>query len=279
MALIPFATHKLIPAGSNDPPIIPIGIIWHVDAGNAYDLYDYFRYRSGGIESHGHIPLDGELFQYRNTGYEADANLKANSFYKDGKRYGYLSFETQGYGRGLWTPAQLRKMKMVMEWGHEEHGIPLRVCRNPQDPGIGYHTLFGAPSAWTPVAKSCPGPDRKKQFHNTIVPWLEAGGGQEDDMSWNEEFDAWHPGDKDPGDKMSAAQQLNQARGYAQEAFKEARSADKYARRANAKAGRIENALKALATGMEPAVRKAVEDALAEAVIDVDVNVNTGGEA
>lgn len=174
MSLIPFAEKKLITPGSSDPRIIPIGVIWHVDAGNASDLYDFFKNRSGGIESHGHVRLDGHLYQYRDTDYEADANYKANSFVENGKRYGYLSFETQGFGDGEWTEAQLDTIQEVNLWAHEEYGIPYRVCRNSTDPGYGYHTLFGSPSAWTPVAKSCPGPKRIKQFHSIVVPRMQS---------------------------------------------------------------------------------------------------------
>lgn len=175
MALIPFAEKKLIPPGANDPRIIPIGFIFHVDAGNARDLFGFFRDRSGGIESHGHIRKDGHLYQYRDTESEADANYKANSFIgADGRRYGYISIETQGYEGGEWTPEQLATIKRLIRWGYERHEIPFRVCRNPKDPGSGYHTLFGAPSAWTPISKSCPGPDRKNQFHNILAPWIRA---------------------------------------------------------------------------------------------------------
>lgn len=166
MAIIDFATKKLIPPGSNDPRIeARIGIL-HVDAANAYDLYDYFKDRSGGIESHGHITKSGKLFQYRDTAYEADANYKANAF--------ALSFETQGYGEGEWTDDQIAMIKRVMLWAAKEHGIPLRKVTSWNDPrgGWGHHTLFGAPGPWTPVAKSCPGPDRKKQFDNVLVPWM-----------------------------------------------------------------------------------------------------------
>lgn len=176
MALIPFAEHKLIPPGSNDPRITArIGIL-HVDAGNVYDLHDYFDGPSGGIESHGHIAKDGHLFQYRDTGYQADANLLANDF--------AISFETQGFGEGEWTDEQLATIKRVMLWAKKAHGIPLRVVTRWDDPvgGWGYHTLFGAPSPWTPVAKSCPGPDRKKQFHDVLVPWM-AEPDQEDDVT------------------------------------------------------------------------------------------------
>ena len=172
MALYPKAVPRLINPGSNDPAIEVVGAILHVDAGNAYDLHDYFKYRSGGIESHFHITREGKVFQYRDTGYEADANYKANSFWENGVRKGYVSIETQGYGAGQWTPAQIEAIKELLLWLSQTHGIPLRVCSGPTDPGVGFHTLFGAPSAWTPVSKSCPGPDRIKQFRDVLVPWF-----------------------------------------------------------------------------------------------------------
>lgn len=168
MALIPFAIKRLIPPGSNDPGIVArIGIL-HVDAGNAESLYTYFRDRSGGVESHGHIRKDGSLEQYRDTEFQADANHLANDF--------ALSFETQGYGTGKWTDAQLETIKRVMLWARQEHGIPLRQVDSWNDRfgGWGYHTLFGAPGPWTPVAKSCPGAERKKQFHEILVPWMKS---------------------------------------------------------------------------------------------------------
>src|SRR5690606_39631227 len=80
MALCPFAVLRLIPPGSNDPRISPRVAVLHVDAGDNPSLYDYFRTRSGGIESHFHIRRDGLIEQYRDTDFEADANHKANPF-------------------------------------------------------------------------------------------------------------------------------------------------------------------------------------------------------
>lgn len=174
MALCPFAKLELIAPGSNDPAIQVVGAILHVDAGNAYDLHDYFNGPSNGIESHFHIAKDGTIFQYRHTGYEADANLKANSFYADGVRKGFVSIETQGYGTGEWTAAQLASIKRLLAWLAETHDFPLEVCDTPFSPGVGFHTLFGSPSEWTPVSKSCPGEDRKKQFYAVLVPWMKA---------------------------------------------------------------------------------------------------------
>lgn len=173
MAWYPGAVKKEIRPGSGDPPIIPIGVILHTDAGNSASLFNYFNGPSNGIESHFHIPKAKPVEQYRNTGYEADANLKANSFYVAGKRYGFISVETQGLAGDPWTDYQLAEIKKLILWARSVHpDIQLRVCPGPFSAGIGYHILFGAPGPWTPVAKSCPGPVRIKQFNNVLVPWF-----------------------------------------------------------------------------------------------------------
>lgn len=176
MALYPGARHRLIPAGTNDPPITVIGAILHVDAGNSKSLYGYFSEKSGGIESHFHIPKEGQPEQYRDTGREADANLKANSFVVNGKRYGFVSIETQGFGSGEWNAHQLDEIKKLLLWLSRTHDFSLRRCPAWNKSGVGYHTMWGAPSEWTPVAKSCPGPDRVKQFNNVLVPWFATAG-------------------------------------------------------------------------------------------------------
>ncbi|MFW6091366.1 MAG: N-acetylmuramoyl-L-alanine amidase [Actinomycetota bacterium] len=174
MAWYPRARRREIPPGSNDPRIIPVGVVLHVDAGNAASLYDYFDGRSGGIESHFHVQRDGDVEQYRDTGYEADANYKGNSWPAGKSRHGLLSVETQGFEHGEWTRAQLDAIKDLLRWAAGEHGFPLQVAPTWQGPGVGYHVMFGAPGPWTPIAKTCPGPDRVQQFKQIIVPWLES---------------------------------------------------------------------------------------------------------
>jgi len=176
MAICPFAIKRLIPPGANDPRIDARLAILHVDAGDTYDLYDYFKYRSGGIESHFMIAKDGTLFQYRDTAHEADANYRANPF--------AISIETQGYGSGKWTGAQLATIKRLLRWLNKvHHKIKIQVADAWNGSGVGYHIQFGTPGWWTNVAKACPGPDRIKQYWNDIVPWLKAGADQEDDMA------------------------------------------------------------------------------------------------
>lgn len=176
MALCPFAEHLLIPPGANDPRIVPRVAVLHVDAGGAASLYTYFRDRSGGVESHFHVRRDGVIEQYRDTDYQADANHLANDF--------AVSIETQGYGAGEWTPEQLASIKRLLRWLNEAHPlIALQKCPTWNGSGVGYHVQFGSPGAWTPVAKSCPGPDRIRQFNTVIVPWLEAGATEGDDVT------------------------------------------------------------------------------------------------
>lgn len=164
LGICPFATKRLIPAGSNDPKIKPRVAILHVDAGNADSLYDFFKNRSGGIESHFHIKKTGVIEQYRDIYHQADANRDANDF--------AVSIETQGLGAGQWNASQMASIQRLLLWLNVEAGIPLVRCTRWDGEGVGYHTLFGSPSHWTPVAKSCPGPDRIRQFHAVIVPWM-----------------------------------------------------------------------------------------------------------
>lgn len=176
MAWYPLAKKRVIAPGPNDPPIQVIGAILHVDAGNSADLYEYFKNDSGGKESHFHVPKAGPVIQMRDTHYEADANLKGNAFVaSNGQRYGYVSIETQGFEKGEWNAHQLAQIKLVLKWLSETHSFPLRVCKSATSPGVGYHIMFGAPGAWTPVSKSCPGPDRVRQFYDVLAPWFAAG--------------------------------------------------------------------------------------------------------
>lgn len=164
MATYPSAIKKLIPPGANDPRIKARVAILHVDAGNCESLYDYFAHRSGGIESHFFVKTNGVVEQYRDTDFQADANYLANDF--------AISIETQGFGDGEWTPAQLDSIKGLLTWLHETHGIPLQRCPQWDGAGVGYHIQFGSPGKWTNVSKSCPGPKRIRQFEDVLVPWM-----------------------------------------------------------------------------------------------------------
>lgn len=161
MALYPGAVLRLIPPGSNDPRITARVLIFHVAVSEAASLYDQFAGPSG-IESHFYVRRDGTIEQYRDTGWQADANCDANDF--------AISVETQGMAEGQWTDAQIASLKAITLWCHAVHGIPLRVCPTWDGSGVGYHILFMA--RWAGGPRACPGPDRIAQFNAVLVPWL-----------------------------------------------------------------------------------------------------------
>jgi N-acetyl-anhydromuramyl-L-alanine amidase AmpD len=171
----PKAVKKKIPAGVNDPEIIPALAILHVAVTTIASLFDFFLRRSGGIESHFYVRKDGTVEQYRSVFREADANLGANSYLIAGKRFGAVSIETAGLGPGWWNKAQKAAIKELLLWLNAEHGIRLRAVRLPQPDlahgGVSYHTRF---KSWSPVAKSCPGPNRIKQYNSWLLPWMSS---------------------------------------------------------------------------------------------------------
>lgn len=207
MAWYPDALAMNIKPTSIDPPIKVVGAILHVDAGNNESLYEYFKHRSGGIESHFHIPKHKPIEQYRNTGREADANWKANSFWRGDTRCGFVSIETQGLEYGTWNKKQLNDIKNLLVWLSDVHDFDLKESAGPYRNGVGYHTMWGSPSAWTPVAKSCPGPNRIRQFNRIIVPWMNRGGNVSDrlDSEWHDDELIMRKDTDDPNDSDSPA--------------------------------------------------------------------------
>lgn len=172
----PAATHKPIAAGPNDPIIVPSMAILHVAVSHAASLFDFFKYKSGGIESHFYVRLDGTVEQYRSVLREADANYRANSYLVGQVRYGAVSIETAGFATGKWNLAQMVAIKDLLLWLHKEHGVRLTPVSQPQPDlahgGVSYHTKF---KSWSNVAgKTCPGPGRIMQYAQDIVPWMKS---------------------------------------------------------------------------------------------------------
>jgi hypothetical protein len=189
MALISFTgsphggSHRLLPEWNRQPRITPTTIIDHSIVGSALGAWYYFRDRTG-IESHFIVrgarsgSADGHIWQLMDTGRQADANLNANAF--------AISIETEDNGdpdHFRWSRAQLESLKWLHNKLVQVHpSIPRRRCPSPRGGGLGYHTMWGAPSAWTPVAgKTCPGrPVRVAQWEDELLPtFLRA---EEDDV-------------------------------------------------------------------------------------------------
>jgi hypothetical protein len=184
MAWYPGATRmELQPESDAQPAIKPTQFIVHsiVAPWTPQRTYEYWR-DSTNLESHFGLGYDGSLGQYIGTETRADANAAAN-LRPDGSGAVSLESASNLEASDPWTAAQVESLIRLGVWLHEQHGIPLRICRTADDPGFGYHRLH---SAWNPSAHSCPGDARVKQFKEVVFPGIVARAtGQtteEDDM-------------------------------------------------------------------------------------------------
>jgi len=169
-ALLPDSIEKLLPEWSSQARIVPTQIILHTIVGSALGAYNGFL-KNSNLESHLIAPYVGAMWQLIPFDRSADANYRANRR-PDGT--GAVSIETEDNGQATiantpWTAHQIDIIVDACVYLCRTYGIPPRLCRTPSDPGIGYHTLFGAPSEWTPVAKSCPGAARIAQVPGIIA--------------------------------------------------------------------------------------------------------------
>jgi hypothetical protein len=120
------------------------------------------------LESHFGGGYDGSLAQFIGTETKADANYLANRR-PDGT--GAVSIETASNLQHTdpWTDAQVATLIRLGVWLHQQHGIPLRICRSADDPGFGYHGLH---RAWSTSGTACPGAARIRQFREVVFPGI-----------------------------------------------------------------------------------------------------------
>jgi len=180
MAWYPGATRmELQPESDDQQAIRPTQFIVHSLAApwTAKRTYEYWR-DSTNLESHFGLGYEGDLAQFIGTETRADANASANRR-ADGT--GAVSIETASnlHATDSWTPAQVEQLIQLGVWLHHQHGIPLRLCRTADDPGYGWHMQY---SAWNPNAHACPGPDRIRQFKETVFPGIVARATGGDDL-------------------------------------------------------------------------------------------------
>ncbi len=175
MALLDFgdAPHggrvRLLPESKTQKPISPRLFIVHSMVGSIASARQTFE--TGVKESTFAVRLDGFVEQWMDTERLADANLHANSF--------AISVETEDNGdpdTQEWTAAQLDTITWLAHECRRLHpAIALHRADRPDGAGIGYHTMWGSPSEWTPEAKTCPGRARIRQFDETLLPRILEG--------------------------------------------------------------------------------------------------------
>lgn len=168
MARYPAAVWRPIPENDTAARITPRVAILHSAAVAIDTLYHSFRRTENTLESHFFVKKDGVVEQYMDTTRQADANRFANPF--------AVAIETEDNGdpdHDEWTHEQLDAIDALLRWLHEVHpAIVLKRCDRWDGAGVGYHTMWGAPSRWTPVVKTCPGRVRREQFDECVLPRL-----------------------------------------------------------------------------------------------------------
>lgn len=172
MAWYPRATKmELQPESDSQPAIRPTQFIVHsiIAPWTARRTYEYWR-DSTSLESHFGVDYEGTVGQYIGTETRADANAGANRR-ADGT--GAVSAETASNTQGSdpWNDSQVEELILLGVWLHEQHAIPLRICRSHDDPGFGYHSMF---SQWSTSGTACPGAARIKQFREVVFPGIVA---------------------------------------------------------------------------------------------------------
>jgi len=165
------AKMELQPESDSQPAIRPTQLIMHSIAApwTKQRIFEYWR-DSTNLESHFGQSYDGSIAQYIGTQTRADANYQANRR-PDGT--GAISIETASNLQHTdpWTNDQIEGLIRLGVWVHQEHGIPLQICRTADDPGYGYHRLH---AAWSTDGTACPGDARVAQFKKIVFPGIVA---------------------------------------------------------------------------------------------------------
>jgi hypothetical protein len=276
MAWYPGATkYELQPESDTQPAIKPTQFIVHsiIAPWTAKRVYEYWR-DSTNLESHFGLGYEGDLGQFIGTETRADANAGANRR-PDGT--GAVSIETASNleGSDPWTAAQVEALIKLGVWLHKTHSIPLRICRTHDDPGFGYHRLH---REWSTSGTSCPGDARVKQFKEVVFPGIVAratGTPEEDDMPTPAEV-AKAVLTLDGVISVPGAPATNPTWTLSSSVTEILKRLDK----ANATLAAQSAAITSLAGQLgedvdTAAVVAAVQQAIADAVVSVDVNVTT----
>lgn len=178
---------ELQPESDAQPAIVPTQFIVHSIAApwTVQRIFEYWR-DSTNLESHFGLGYDGSLGQFVGTQTRADANYRAN-LRPDGTGAVSLESASNLEHTDPWTDPQIETLIRLGVWLHQQHNIPLRVCRTASDPGYGYHRLH---ADWAISGTACPGDARVRQFNDVVFPGIvaRATGQQEDDMATPQEI-------------------------------------------------------------------------------------------
>ena len=285
MPRMPGAEWRPIPASTTriaDHQILML----HTMVGSLAGTDSYFRSIAPGVNSHFGVGADGTIWQWVDTAYRSGAALNGN--------YRAITVETADVGTGFptwnlndgsqvpaWTPAQVEACARIAAWAFEAHGIPLELVPDskPGRRGQAYHRQGVDPyrvaggEVWSNAyGKVCPGNRRIAQIPQVIARARQIAGGApivEDDM-----FEA-----KDR-ENLTRLLTLMERQKSGIPGVQVAGDAGAILHRTEARLIKAQQEIAALRAavaadrGVDPAeLERIIREALAESVVNVDVNV------
>lgn len=191
MARMPGASWRPLPTYGT--PMARFDIVCvHTMVGSLAGTDAYFRGHSpGGTNSHFGTGSDGTIWQWVDTAHRSAANLNGN--------HHIISIENADYGVGFpkwntndggavpaFTDAQVEANAKILAWAHKTYGIPLELIPDskPGRRGIGYHRqgvpgyMVSGGERWSnAVGKVCPGNRRIAQIPQIIARAKQIAGG------------------------------------------------------------------------------------------------------
>lgn len=186
MAMMPGATNRLLANQARQGLMKSYqGISLHTMVGSLAGTDSMFQ-KDGtvGTESHFGVGEHGEIYQWVDTKYTADANYLGSGY--------VISIETADYGGSFgrwntagdnvpyWNAAQIVSIVEIIVWACKTHDIPIQQMKTVRDRGIGYHamgvpgnelpnSLRGTRYQWSKYAgKVCPGKKRISQIPGIV---------------------------------------------------------------------------------------------------------------
>lgn len=166
-------------------------VILHTMAGTLAGTESWFKGDGyGGAESHFGVGPAGEIYQWQDTAFRAEANGAAN--------VRAISIETADRGGGFpnwnlndgnatpaWTTKQVEAIAKIIVWANRTHNIPIVTIPDskPSRRGVGFHRqgvpgfVVSGGELWSSArGKTCPGPRRIAQVPHVVARARELSG-------------------------------------------------------------------------------------------------------
>lgn len=186
MAMMPGAVNRLLSNQSRQGKMRAYqGVCLHTMVGSLAGTDSMFQKGgTSGTESHFGVGENGEIYQWVDTAYTADANYLGSGY--------VISIETADYGGSFgrwntsgdnvpyWNAKQIAAIVKIIVWACKTHDIPIRQMSDVTQRGIGYHAmgvprnglpskLMGTRYQWSKYpGKVCPGRKRISQIPEIV---------------------------------------------------------------------------------------------------------------